>query len=131
MELQNRQHLIDSTKDHLTTALTNKKKNDVHALRSSIQHVLNELNNNSQTETPLDYLLDVGEDFFNRLRNQWPNLTPKQERLCGLLRAGLNSKQIGIILGLKPEGVKGQRKRLRKALDMKQSQKLEKVIGEV
>ncbi|MGE3802767.1 MAG: tetratricopeptide repeat protein [Candidatus Kapaibacterium sp.] len=80
---------------------------------------------------PTDAIANPGEDFFRRLRSRWPNLTTKQERFCGLIRMGLDNNQIRDLLGLTTEGIKGVRKRLRKALGLERSDKLERLIHEV
>lgn len=78
-------------------------------------------------------LYDKGDDegFFNRLRARAPELTNKQERLCGLLRAGMGPKDIERIMDLKPEGLKAIRKRVRKSLNLRRGQSLEKFIREI
>ncbi len=80
-------------------------------------------------ETPLHYLAGVEEDFYQRLRLRFPGLTRKQERLCGLLRSGLDSKEIAVLMELGPDGVKAQRKRLRKRLGLEQEESLESVMA--
>lgn len=82
-------------------------------------------------ESPLRYLSGVDEDFFRRLRSRCPDLTSKQERLCGLLRAGLASKEIANLMGLEAEGLKAQRKRLRKKLGLNPEERLETVLTEM
>ena len=131
-ELCQRQQLLDSMKERLRALLANANDLNAEALLATIENVLGDLDESaSDGESSVDYLLEVDQDFFNRLRTIWPGLTTKQERLSGLIRAGLNSKQIGAILQLTPEGVKGQRKRLRKAMNLKQNESLEKVIAKV
>jgi tetratricopeptide (TPR) repeat protein len=82
-------------------------------------------------ESPLRYLSSVDDEFYRRLRKKYPDLTSKQERLCGLLRAGLSSKEIASLLGLEAEGLKAQRKRLRKRLNLDMADRLETVLAEV
>ncbi|MEP7218055.1 MAG: hypothetical protein ABI876_04020 [Bacteroidota bacterium] len=77
------------------------------------------------------YLSKVDEDFQQRLRQRYPGITRKQERLCGLLRAGLDSREIGSLLSLQPEGLKALRKRLRKALGIGQEELLERFLAEI
>ncbi len=81
--------------------------------------------------SPLRYLSGVDEDFYRRLRDICPGLTSKQERLCGLLRAGLSSKDIATLLDLGAEGLKAQRKRLRKKLNLHPDEGLESILSKI
>ena len=65
------------------------------------------------------------------LRASYPDLTPKQERLCGLIRAGLSSREISTLMDLEAEGLKAQRKRLRKRLNLQPDERLEMVLAGV
>ena len=82
-------------------------------------------------DTSLHYLQTLDREFFERLRSRYPNLTRKQEHLCGLIRAGLSSREIAAALGISNEGIRSQRKRLRKRLDLKSEENLESAILEI
>lgn len=79
----------------------------------------------------ISYLGSIDQEFILRLRERWPDITRKQERLCGLIRAGLTSHEIANILGLTYEGMRAQRKRLRKRLGLAPDENLEGVIANV
>lgn len=79
----------------------------------------------------LHYLQTSDPAFFERLRERYPDLTHKQQQFCGLLRSGLSSKEIAAALGISSEGIRSQRKRLRKRLGLKKEEKLEGVLFEV
>ena len=82
-----------------------------------------------RTDTSLHYLQTLDPEFFKRLREQYPGLTRKQEHYCGLIRAGLSSKEIASTLNLSTEGIRSQRKRIRKRLGLDANDSLESVIG--
>lgn len=70
----------------------------------------------------------VDRSFFEALEQRWPELTRKQKQLCGLIRAGLQTPQVVQLLGITPNGVWTQRKRLRKRLGLEPGESLEEVL---
>lgn len=60
----------------------------------------------------------VHENFLKRLREQYPNLSPKDQRLCAYLRMNLSTKEIAPLMSISVRGVEISRYRLRKKLDL-------------
>lgn len=60
----------------------------------------------------------VHADFLSRLKEQHPQLTPKDLKLCAFLRMNLSSKEIAPLLNISVRGVEISRYRLRKKLDL-------------
>lgn len=60
----------------------------------------------------------VHSDFLKRLREQFPQLTPKDQRLCAYLRMNLSSKEVAQLLNISVRGVEVSRYRLRKKLNL-------------
>ena len=60
----------------------------------------------------------IHQNFFKRLKEQYPTLTPTDLRFCALLRLNLSTKDIAQFTGLSVRGVEGARYRLRKKLDL-------------
>lgn len=60
----------------------------------------------------------VHEDFIKKLRIRYPELTPKDLRLCAYLRMNLSSKEIAPLLNISIRGVEISRYRLRKKIDL-------------
>jgi len=57
-------------------------------------------------------------DFFDRLREKYPNLTPNDHKLSALLRMNLSTKEISQILKITAPSTEISRIRLRKKLDL-------------
>ena len=57
-------------------------------------------------------------DFLKRLREQFPQLSPNDYRLCAYLRMNLNTKEIAHLLNISVRGVEGSRYRLRRKLEL-------------
>ncbi len=67
---------------------------------------------------------ELHEDFFENLLHQFPNLTPKDLKLCAYLKMNLSTKEIAPLMGITIRGVEINRYRLRKKLAMDSSQNL-------
>ena len=78
-----------------------------------------------------DHLADLDPDFFERLDTRWPTLTKSQRRLCGLIRAGLQTPEIAEAMSITVDSVRIKRKRLRKRMGLERGERLETVISEI
>ncbi len=64
------------------------------------------------------------EQFMKKLRENYPDLTPSDLRLCALLRMNLSSKEIAPLLGVSVRGIENHRYRIRKRLNLENDQNL-------
>ena len=60
----------------------------------------------------------IHENFFRRLQEKYPALTPTDLKLCALLRLNYSSKEIANMLNLTVRGAESARYRLRKKLNL-------------
>ncbi|MBX2871020.1 MAG: hypothetical protein KTR30_02945 [Saprospiraceae bacterium] len=72
----------------------------------------------------------VHRDFLTRLRTDFPDLSPNEQKLCAFLRLNLNTKEIANLLHISLRGVEVARYRLRKKLHLEKGQNLSKFILE-
>lgn len=66
----------------------------------------------------------IHENFFRKLKERYPQLTPSDLRLCALLRLNYSSKDIANMLNLTLRGVEAARYRLRKKLSLQEEENL-------
>lgn len=66
----------------------------------------------------------IHENFFRHLKEQFPDLTSGDLRLCGLLRLNLPTKEISKLMNISIRGVDAARYRLRKKLGISQESSL-------
>lgn len=59
---------------------------------------------------------NIHQEFFNQLRQQFPDLTSADIRLCAMLRLNLNSQDIAAIMGISQDSLRVARYRLRKKI---------------
>lgn len=58
------------------------------------------------------------DNFMQRLKTSFPELTPRDMRLCAYLRMNFNTKEIAPLLGISVRGVEDTRYRIRKKLKL-------------
>lgn len=58
------------------------------------------------------------DNFMQRLKTSFPELTPRDMRLCAYLRMNFNTKEIAPLLGISIRGVEDTRYRIRKKLQL-------------
>lgn len=68
------------------------------------------------------------EQFLQKLKDQFPDLTPKDLRLCAFLRMNLASKEIAPLMGISVRGVENHRYRLRKKMGLEHDDNLIEMI---
>lgn len=66
----------------------------------------------------------VHENYLRRLKEKYPQLTPKDLRLCAYLKMNLSTKEIAPLLNISIRGVENSRYRLRKKLDLPSEENL-------
>ncbi len=71
------------------------------------------------------------EQFLQKIKEQFPALTPKDLRLSAFLRMNLSSKEIAQLLGISVRGVENHRYRLRKKMGLDHNEKLIDLILEI
>lgn len=67
---------------------------------------------------------ELHQEFFKKLKAQFPGLSSHDLRLCAYLKIGISSKEISDILNIQPSSFYISRSRLRKKLDLKADQNL-------
>jgi DNA-binding CsgD family transcriptional regulator len=87
-------------------------------IASLIVKIDKDLDHNKQWEIFESAFDEVHEDFLNRLKIAYPNLTPKELRLCAYLRLNISSKEIAPLMNISVRGVEICRYRVRKKLNI-------------
>lgn len=77
------------------------------------------------------YFEKVNINFFQHLKNKFPELSSGEMKLCALIRLGLANKQISDIMNISPQSVNVARYRLRKKLSLTNEQSLDDFIIQI
>jgi hypothetical protein len=72
----------------------------------------------------------VHGDFLSRLRDEFSELSPNEQKLCAFLRLNLNTKEVANLMNISARGVEVARYRLRKKLGLKKGENLSKFVLE-
>ncbi len=64
------------------------------------------------------YVAELSKEFFEKLKQAYPNLTPNDVKLCGLIALNLSLKEIAIIRNITPNSVKIAKNRLSKKMNL-------------
>lgn len=102
---------------------------DISKLKNDIRKVIkiNAVNKN-EWETFETNLNQIHKEFIANLSASFPNLTPKDIRLCIYLKMNLSSKEIAPMMNISFRGVELHRYRLRKKIGLKKEENLTKFL---
>lgn len=73
---------------------------------------------------------EAHENFFKKLKAEYPGLVPNDLKLCAYLRLNMSSKEIASLLNISTRGVEIRRYRLRKKLNLQTSKNLSEFLLE-
>jgi DNA-binding CsgD family transcriptional regulator len=96
-------------------------KNQIHILSREINK---ELDTEKQWEVFETHFENVHEAFLNRLKTQFPELSPRELKLCAYLRMNISSKEIAVLMNISTRGVEISRYRLRRKLKLTRDENL-------
>lgn len=109
-----------------------KKSSSDEALRDKVSSLITKIDKDIDHkkqweifETAFD---EVHEDFLSRLKEKYPDLTPKELRLCAYLRMNISTKEIAPLMNISTRGVEICRYRVRKKLNIDRDQNLTRLI---
>ncbi len=73
----------------------------------------------------------VNPNFFTRLREKYPNISNKDEKLCSLIRLNMDINEAASVLNVDSNSVRVARYRLRKKMGLKPEDDLHEVIANI
>lgn len=121
--LLKKNELIHNVSDKLKKVRMNFKVEN----RKVVEDVISELEAASKGDTWKEFELrfkEVHNDFYKKLNQLYPDLTPGELKLCAFLRLNMSSKDIAAITFLSINGINIARHRLRKKLNIEQDENL-------
>jgi tetratricopeptide (TPR) repeat protein len=94
-------------------------ENDNHV----VDRLINDLRLNRDDKVWKEFEIrfqEVHKDFYSRLNERFPDLTPNEKKLAAFLRLNMTTKDISAITFQLPDSIKTARSRLRKKLGLSQ-----------
>jgi AraC family transcriptional regulator, chitin signaling transcriptional activator len=127
-ENQDKNRLIDRLKKKIEkieqgSEVSKTRWNEIHNILESYS-----TEDDNTFEIQIDQL---HQEFFNRLKNQFSQLSSNDLRLCAYIKLGFNSKEIAEFLNIQPSSVYINRSRLRKKLDLETEEDLHEFLNSV
>ena len=115
-----------SQKDEFLLQIIKELKKLIEEINSGSKKKLIQLNSKIKLNIQLEsnwkdfklHFENVHTGFFYRLVKLFPNLTPKDQKLCAYLRLNLSTKEIAQLLNITPGSAEISRIRLRKKLNL-------------
>lgn len=111
------QKSLKSIKKHVNES-TNIKINE---LSLKINHFIKGKEEVKKLQEKLD---EINAEFYNRLRNSFPDLTKNEVQLCALIKLGLSSKEIALLNNVSERAIITARYRMRKKINIATDQSL-------
>jgi ligand-binding sensor domain-containing protein len=117
MHLVQRNKLLGKIKDVISTVI---KSDDVPDGSTSFRHLVRLVRDVERGDHELDQLTmhfnNVNNDFFNKLKDRYPELSPNDLKFCAYLRMNLSSKEMAQLMNVTIKAIEVGRYRLRKKL---------------
>lgn len=118
----------DQTLKRLVSEVNTVMKHSPENVQDKLRKVLRMMDQNTILEKDWDsfrlYFEEIHIGFNEKLKANFPGLTPQDLRHCALIRANLSTNETSTLLGISPESVKTSRYRLKKKLNLNQDQGL-------
>lgn len=121
IEMHRAEIIEDILNDLKEVKLKATKKETQHAIDYIAKRLTRDTTSNIWDEFELRFK-EVHESFYKNLLEAHPDLTSRDKRLCALLKLNLTSKEIAQITGQPAKSVENARTRLRKKLNINNSQ---------
>ena len=119
MHLVQRGKVLSKIKEVISSVL---KNHDVSDSSPSFRHLIRLIRDVEKGDQELDHLTmhfnNVNTDFFNRLRDKYPELSQNDLKFCAYLRMNLSSKEMAQLMNITIKAVEVGRYRLRKKLQL-------------
>ena len=122
MSLLKKNEILSGISDKLISIKNQAVKEET---KDAIIKISKELQNTTEEEIFEEFELrfkQVHHDFYDKLIQQFPDLSPNEQRLCAFLRLNMSTKEISELTGQRPSSLETARYRLRKKLGISNSQ---------
>jgi DNA-binding CsgD family transcriptional regulator len=125
MEIIQKSKILTQLKEELKNIKKDKNPLSIqNSINSVIKRIDKHIDSENQWEVFERHFEDVHEAFLKRLKENYPDLTPRELKLCAYLRLNISSKEIAELMNISVRGVETGRYRLRKKLNLSQDSNL-------
>ena len=121
-EITRRQEWLEQFKAKLSKVKSFGNKNK--ELNEAFVDVTNQMQLDARNQEFYKNIEVVNQEFFQRLREMFPNITQNERELCGLIRLSLTTKDIANVRNVEPHSIRIARSRLKKRLGLEKEENL-------
>lgn len=119
MNLVQRGKVLTKIKDVISTlAQSERIEENSTNLRHLVRLIKEVEKGNQDWDNFTAHFNNVNSDFFNKLKEKFPDLTPNELKLCAFIKMNLSSKEIAQLMNITIKAVEVGRYRLRKKLQI-------------
>lgn len=124
-QMVHKNETLINLKEKLKTMVNNMTSDENKQLtRKLIKMINKDIDSEKQWEIFETHFENVHEEFLKRLKETYPDLTPRELKLCAYLRMNISSKEISVLMNISTRGVEIARYRLRKKLHLQRDTNL-------
>ena len=124
MQMTHKNEVLNEIKLKLMTVSQKVNEHAQGEIKNLIRTIESDVRMDKDWERFHKHFEDVHSGFFRSLREKYPELTPKDLRMCAYLRMNLSTKEIALISNISVRGAEISRYRLRKKLGLDQDENL-------
>jgi len=128
LALEQKKELLNQIFDKVKSIASGRSTLSVTDINSILTSIKLQLSESPDSDLFNRLLNEVHEDFFVKLKECYPGLTPSEVKYCAYLKARLSNNQIASILNVTQHAVKKTRYRIRKKMELESDASLEEVI---
>jgi ligand-binding sensor domain-containing protein len=119
MHLVQRNKLLAKIKEVISIVI---KSDDIPDGSGSLRHLVRSIRDVEKGDHELDQMTmhfnNVNNEFFNKLKDRYPDLSPNDLKFCAYLRMNLSSKEMAQLMNVTIKAIEVGRYRLRKKLSL-------------
>jgi hypothetical protein len=128
LQIIQKNQVLEELKDDLNAILKDDKRDQKKQLRQLAQKIVLSFNQDKYWDDFRNIFDQVHPYFFNRLTQQFPDLTATDLRLIALLKMNIASTDIATLLGISSDSLRVARYRLRKKIGLAEGESLSAFI---
>lgn len=128
MMITQKNGVLIKVREDLERLLKKAKDSNKELIQRVIKHINQDIDTDQDWRQFKIHFDKVHEDFLERLKCQFPDITPKDLQLAAYLRLNLSSKEIASMMNITIRSIEGCRYRLRKHLNLSSETNLSEFI---
>ncbi|VXD11545.1 triple tyrosine motif-containing protein [Marinoscillum sp. 108] len=128
MMITQKNGVLIKVREDLESLLKKAKDSNKELIQRVIKHINQDIDTDQDWRQFKIHFDKVHEDFLERLKCQFPDITPKDLQLAAYLRLNLSSKEIASMMNITIRSIEGCRYRLRKHLNLSSETNLSEFI---